>query len=104
MLIGVRAINSDEFRPHTLEVRCEDLPWQPLNKKVPTYLINSKPLAILQNYEPQSFGIFFVNRNLFYKFVEASFSYRPVMRRKRVRMMTRVKPPTAAVTMTNTWP
>lgn len=31
-------------------------------------------------------------------------SYLPVMRRKRVRMTSRVKPPTAAVTMTRTWP
>lgn len=31
-------------------------------------------------------------------------SYLPVIRRKRVRMTRRVKPPTAAVTMTNTWP
>lgn len=31
-------------------------------------------------------------------------SYLPVIRRKRVRMTRSVKPPTAAVTMTNTWP
>lgn len=31
-------------------------------------------------------------------------SYLPVIRRKRVRMTRRVKPPTAAVTITNTWP
>lgn len=31
-------------------------------------------------------------------------SYLPVIRRKRVRMTSRVKPPTAAVTMTKTWP
>lgn len=33
-----------------------------------------------------------------------SCSYLPVIRRKRVRMTSRVKPPTAAVTMTRTWP